>query len=524
MVACTTQVMSTAQAQIVLSQTQTPETLVQQYLLGSGVEVDSVRFNGNPGDFVPPVGVGPSEIGHFSGSNSSVSLGAGLFLCTNVAQVHIPGPNTSLQLTGGGISPPMGIATPDVDLSRLTGSPNWMFGTGIYNKAVLEFDFIAENDMVSFRYVFSSEEYERWVCSQYNDVFGWFVSGPGISGPFTNNAINIAYIPGSMSPVSINTVNNGLMNQNNANGPWTDPFMHCNNADPNWQANAIYYRYNGGEWPYAHPQGGVAQLEAPYNNDPYYIAHNGMTVVLTASAAVEIGQRYHMKMAISNVLDSDYPSAVFVEHGSLRASDRFTVTVDAGPNVDLSGPVPVMHQSETYDVQLRINRWGAFYLDEDVLVTAAGSATAGVDYQPALPASVHFDQLDSSAVINLSLPVGNTPSELVVTLTSGTGQKVQSFPISIGPELHVGVQEGATTGLALYPNPADQLLQVELPKAMQGLVHLELLDMAGRVVRVQQHSGAQRATFDLGELPSGLYSLRATANGQVLSARVNVRH
>jgi hypothetical protein len=512
-------------AQIVLNQNQSPATLVQNILLGPGVGVDAATFNGSPG--VASTGVGPSEIGRFSGMNTVLGMD-GIFLCTGVAAVHIPGPNDQLSQEGGGISMAQGFQTPDRDLSQLTGWPNWELGNNICNKAVLEFDFVPDNDMMSFRYVFSSEEYERWVCSRYNDVFGWFISGPGITGPFDGNAMNIAFIPGSLAPVCINAVNNGQMNDANANGPdpLNDPFAPCFAADSDWQANAQYYRYNGGQWSTPQPFTTTPQLEAPYNNDPYYIQHNGLTVMLTANAAVEVGQQYHMKMAVANVNDSWFPSAVFIEQNSFRASDRFTLTVEPSPNVDNSGTTPVLHQSDILEARLRIDRWGGFYLDEDVLISVEGDAVAGVDYQPALPESVHFDQLDSAAVIHLQLPAGNDPSELIVKLTTGTGQKVQSFPLSIVQETTVGLKAtDPRPRLSIFPNPADRTLYVDLPADLQqGTVQLELLDVAGRVVRTQRLHSTTRATVDLGDLPEGLYSLKATTQSQVVSGRVNVRH
>ncbi|MBS1942059.1 MAG: choice-of-anchor L domain-containing protein, partial [Bacteroidetes bacterium] len=349
-------------AQLIINQSQAPTTLVQNMLMGPGVFATNVTFNGSPGNVVVPTGVGPSEIGRFNGSNTCLGLNSGIFLCTGVASSHLPGPNDQLDAPGGGVVFGGGVPsfpTPDIDLSHLTGWPNWQVsgGANIHSKALLEFDFVPTQDMISFRYVFSSEEYETWACSQYNDVFGFFISGPGIptniNGPFTNNAMNLAFIPGSLSRVSINSVNSGLMNASNANGPWTDPFSPCFGADPNWQANAQYYRYNGG-------QGGQtgAQLEAPYNSDPYYIQHNGMTVVLTASAAVECGQMYHIKLGVGNVNDAAYPSAVWLEQGSFTSSNRFKLTVDAGPNVEYNATDTTFIENDCDSVYLRFHRLG----------------------------------------------------------------------------------------------------------------------------------------------------------------------
>jgi hypothetical protein len=74
----------------------------------------------------------------------------------------------------------------------------------------LEFDFVPTGDSLQFRYVFGSEEYTSYTCADYNDAFGFFLSGPGIAGPFSNGAaINIALVPGTTVPVSISTLNGG---------------------------------------------------------------------------------------------------------------------------------------------------------------------------------------------------------------------------------------------------------------------------------------------------------------------------
>lgn len=515
-----------AYAQITFSQNASPAFFVQAQLMGPGVTVSNVRFNGVPGNTALPIGVGPSEMGWFDGSNTSLGLDQGIFLCTGVATVHIPGPNDRLDANGGGIGAAGGISTPDLDLSQLTGYPLWQEtgGSNIYNKANLEFDFVPDNDMISFRYVFSSEEYERWACSEYNDPFGFFLSGPGITGPFQHNAINIAFVPGSLSPITINNVNSGLMDTNNANGPWTDPFLYCS-QNTDWQANAQYYRYNGGQWSFPQPPDSP-QLEAPYSTDPYYIQHNGMTVVLTATAAVSIADTFHIKLGLANAMDSKYPSAVFIEHGSFRSSDRFTLTVDEGPNVEVAGDVVALYESEVDSVYLRFDRWGGFYLDEPLQLAVEGDAIAGIDYQPALPESLHFDQLDSAVVFPLAIPVrSNDPRELIVHLITSNGHKVQTFHFMINGELTVSVDDAATADpLSVLFDPATDRLRVALPRDMQGRTELHLFDAAGRIVMQQGSFRAAEATMDLGRLPDGLYTVMARSSVRTAVARIIVRH
>ena len=65
----------------------------------------------------------------------------------------------------------------------------------VNNVTVLEFDFVAESETVSFNYVFGSSEYAGYTCTQFNDIFGFFLSGPGINGIYSDNAVNLALVP-----------------------------------------------------------------------------------------------------------------------------------------------------------------------------------------------------------------------------------------------------------------------------------------------------------------------------------------
>jgi len=82
-------------------------------------------------------------------------------------------------------------------------------GESIQDACIIEFDFMPTGDTARFNYIFGSEEYHEWVNTQWNDVFGFFLSGPGINGTYSNGSINIAVVPGTTLPVSISNVNCG---------------------------------------------------------------------------------------------------------------------------------------------------------------------------------------------------------------------------------------------------------------------------------------------------------------------------
>lgn len=236
-----------------------PISSIAELLEGTGVTITNVELLCNG-----------AAMGHFIGS-SDLPIEEGLLLTTGSAS-QVAGPASSLVsnmvLGGGGTDP---------DLSSIAGAI-------ISDACVLTFDCIPMGDTLLFNYVFGSEEYPEFVCSFFNDVFGLFLSGPGISGPYTNNAVNVALIPGTQTPVSINTVHGGLNN---------DPL------------NAL----------------------CPAVNEQYYInntqsatvAYDGLTEALVATAVVVPGETYTFKLAVGDVMDNIYDSGVFLEAFSFRS-------------------------------------------------------------------------------------------------------------------------------------------------------------------------------------------------------------
>ena len=137
-------------AQLVVQTNLTPEQLVQQVLVGSGVSVSNVTYQGN--NYM----CGSFTNGHATnlGLDDGVALASG-----SVLQI----PN------------PVGVFANNQ--YNLSGDPtlNGISTALTHDASVLEFDFVPTADTLRFRYVFGSEEYHEWVGSSFNDVFGYFV-------------------------------------------------------------------------------------------------------------------------------------------------------------------------------------------------------------------------------------------------------------------------------------------------------------------------------------------------------------
>lgn len=356
-----------AHGQLQVNSTLTPLQLVQDVLAGECVEVSNVTFNGVADAGIPVQGSGSFT----NGGTTNLGIGAGVILSSGpVGQIAAPG--SAFQ--SGALTPNY---TTDADLQAITG-------VGIQNAAVLEFDFVPNGDSISFRYVFGSEEYPEFVCSQFNDAFGFFLSGPGINGPFTDNAVNLALIPGGNTPVAINTVNSGT-----PGGAY--PASTCAAADPNWQANSIYYVDNAASTS---------------------IVYDGLTVVLTARAVVQCGETYHIKLAIADASDGSFDSGVFLEAGSF-SSVPFVPELQPGPSI-----VGNTIFESCLELSMEIRRTACdLSLAETVQLSYSGAAEMGVDITPTFPTELTFGPGETSITIPFFAPVdGDGPESFTINL------------------------------------------------------------------------------------------------------------
>ncbi len=318
-------------AQITVDESLTAEEVVTQILLGEGVEVSNITFSGDL-----------DQIGSFDNNNSNILIESGLIMATGSCS-NVIGPNDSGSSTTGGGNSGVG----DPDLTALS-----TFNTN--DAAVLEFDFVPSGDSIKFFYSFGSDEYNEYVCGSVNDAFGFFLSGPGITGPFSNDAVNLAIIPDTDIPVTINSVNNGTVG-----GSGTA--ANCEQVAPDWMNNTEYYVDNAN------------------NNDPSATQLDGFTVKLTAEAQVQCGQTYHLKIAIADAGDTAFDSAVFIEGGSFGSNsvDLVASASISGNAVFLGDTTVVESCNEALLTVLRPQT----DLEEDIELTIYGTAENGVDYE-----------------------------------------------------------------------------------------------------------------------------------------------
>jgi len=197
------------------------------------------------------------------GISNGIVLGTGEIMTTGLS------PNLTYGLDG----PPSQFASHNMNTPGDTVLGN-IVGTITYDACILEFDLNPVGNFVEFEYVFGSEEYPEFNCSAFNDVFAFHITGPGFPTP-----TNIALIPATTIPVSINSINDGSVG-----GCSTNTNLYVTNNDT---TNTM----------------------------------DGFTVPMTAHASVTPGQTYHLRMAIADASDMIFNSYVLLKANSLKSGN-----------------------------------------------------------------------------------------------------------------------------------------------------------------------------------------------------------
>ena len=195
------------------------------------------------------------------------------------------------------------------------------------NAVTLEFKFKAPTNKITFNYIFASVEYPSYVCSDFFDLFGFFITGPNPSGPAYLDK-NIALVPSTGKIVCINSINSGIKGDGGGPpSPIPTSNSKCANIDPNWQTNSSLYVDN------------VPPFGSNYGNTE--IMSNGYTKVLTAKADIVCNTEYTIKLIICDISDEIYDSYVYLEEGSFKTSGLSSEIRDGAGNVITGSNVSV---------------------------------------------------------------------------------------------------------------------------------------------------------------------------------------
>ena len=342
-------------AQLTVTTGQTATQLVNS-LIGPGITVSNITYTG-----------GADQKGTFNGASSNIGLNSGIVLAAGNVTEFMGVASSPADGTAGTVD----LSDPDLltIAQSVTTNPSASSISSIHDAATLEFDFVPISNVVTFNFVFGSDEYTTFINTSFNDVFGFFVSGPGISGPyaapaaFPNGAANLALVPGTNLPITISTIHPGL--------------------------NSAYYVSNSG--------GTTNTL-------------NGFTTPIPIQFNVQCGQTYHFKFAVADCQDNYLSTGIFLQEFN-------------SPPVDLqvqtsTGTDTIVESCQDANVLFIRSTCQAGSGDLTINYTFSGSATNGVDYTTTaspivLPAGQDTAMITISPIIDV-IPEGT--EQIIITL------------------------------------------------------------------------------------------------------------
>ena len=474
-----------ASAQLEVDTTLTPQQAVEDIFLSNGIFIANVTFNGASASTLN------AGVGTFVSNGSGLGIESGLILSTGAAigaEGDVLLGSTANAVTNG--------VQNDTDIALLVAGQ-------CYDGAILEFDFIATGDSMDFVYVFGSDEYEEFVGTAFNDVFGFFVSGPGISGAFWNGAVNIALVPGTIDPVAINTVNSFV--------------------------NSEYFVVNTG------------QILAQY--DAY------TTPLHACIGGLQIGETYHIKLAISDVGDMVLDSGVFLSGSSFVQACTDQSREDECLLCEIMGHVTYTEDCGTLILnnssQINLETTGCRYeIGSDVVLPSCdGNIEYTFDAPGIYTIKLIYEVGDFYSTFTIGdVYVSTTPPAQPVIQQSGTtlsvsnvepetsyqwylngtaipGATDQSYDAMESGAYHVtavngclsasttfnatvsGLQESSQHSMLIYPNPAEGMFTISYAV---GTEQIQVFDLAGRTVFASTTNGKNAESFTLS---SGVYTV-----------------
>ncbi len=333
----------------------TVENLISNTFLGQGVEVTNIEYFGNE-----------ASVGYFQRGQSSFGIERGIILTTGVVKSNafsmINEANDEASIDNDVNTGSLGT---DPDIQAIAGA------TIVHDLIKYEITFRPSSDVLRFRYVFASEEYPEYTCRAFNDVFGFFISGPNPSGG-NYAGENIAKVPGTNLPVAINNVHNG--------NPQPIP---CTPINPE------FYNDNSG------------------SSDFIFDAYLD---VFEAEVEVVPCEEYTIKLAIADLGDSEKDSGIFLEAKSFSTQSLNVETITA------SNDNTLVEECAEAEIQFILpeNTPSDLTLNYSVI----GTATNGVDYE-ALPNSI-------------TIPAGsNSNSIFVTTIEDDQLEPIETIGIDI---------------------------------------------------------------------------------------------
>jgi hypothetical protein len=481
-------------------------------------------------------------IGYFNRGQSNFPFEDGIVLVTGSA-VSAVGPNNTVLSNGGNM---FGGGGGDADLSAILAAQTPPQNGTLNNATKLEFDFVALTNQVNFNFMFASEEYGQFQCN-YSDAFA-FILTDVTAGTLP---VNLAVIPGTTIPVSVVNIRN---NQHN---------LAC--ASVNEEYFATFYNNPAGVFGAPVNFNGVTvPMSASSTVTPGNTYHIKMVIADYTDNTYD--SAVFLEGGSFDVGTIDLPEDYLITSGTaLCAGDAITLNTQLNPDLYViqwyNGPTLIpgatspsftVFQSGTYSITAVILGTECVSTESiTVEYAAVVDAVVPADLVVLASAGEAIFDLTSTRSIILS-PFAPNTHEVVYFLTEAdaesnntlaalTPAQAQAFVGTNGQEIFVRVNFLTTTcfqivsfnliveelstnsfdvnNLFIYPNPAKELVNIQLKNSTETLQKVIIYDLIGKAIKAISGNGGQQSSIDVGDLSKGVYIIEITTDTNLKQIR-----
>jgi outer membrane protein OmpA-like peptidoglycan-associated protein len=267
------------------------EILIRDKFLQGGLELKNIKYSGNI-----------NALGLFGSSSDSFPLSNGILLSTGKAS-RAAGPNNNFGMSGDNNT------SGDADLDVICRGRT-------FDAAVIEFDFTPSSENLAFDFIFASEEYPEFVNTPFNDVFAFIITRQDSA-----ERSNIAYLPKTFEPITVNNVNHLKNKKYFIDNPAAGEYYFINGSLTMATPQSFGMDKRGEKLRKANLGNKIStQCKTGLCN---IIQYDGFTTMITTKKKVIPENTYHFKIAIADVQDRIYDSGVILRAHSFKSYDKF---------------------------------------------------------------------------------------------------------------------------------------------------------------------------------------------------------
>jgi hypothetical protein len=191
-----------------------------------------------------------------------------------------------------------------------------------------------------------------------------------------------------------------------------------------------------------------------------------------------------------------------------------TVAIELGTYTTVEG-------AGTATIKLVLNKpaFDSVYVNFDV---AGGTATPGADYSIATPNPIFFNIGDSVKTVTINVVNDikvETPETINVEISNPLGATLGNRTTAVltinDNDTLVGINTNAKAGIAVYPNPAHNLVNI---KTVETITKIQVINAIGQIVLEKSNINNNFSSIELKTIESGVYTiLVSTENGVIAS-------